>query len=141
MPGPARAGGAMNYTFSQSSRNRLKDVHPDLIAVLEKALSYNVIDFTVLPDGGARNFQKQKDLVAKGASQTLKSKHLIQKDGYGHAVDVAPYPVDFENLPRFYLMATTIFRAANELGVKIEWGGHWKNFKDYPHFQLVTKGA
>jgi len=131
----------MTFTLSQASRNRLKEVHPSLIAILDKALTYGVIDFTVLPDGGARNAVKQKEFVDKGVSKTLKSKHLIQKDGYGHAVDVAPFPVDFENLPRFYLMSSVIFRAAMELGVQIEWGGHWTTFKDYPHFQLKTKGA
>lgn len=129
----------MTFSLSQSSRNRLLDVHPDLIRVLEKALSYNVIDLTVLPQGGARNAAEQKALVEKGVSQTMKSKHLIQKDGFGHAIDIAPYPVNFDDAPRFHLMATLMFRAAMELGVQIEWGGFWTSLKDLPHFQLKPK--
>lgn len=117
----------------------MQGVHPDLIKVADTALSYGILDITVLPDGGVRTLDKEKQMVAKGASQTLDSKHLIQADGFGHAIDIAPFPIDWKDTEGFYMQAALMFRAAMELGIQIEWGGTWQTLKDYSHFQL-TKG-
>lgn len=122
--------------FSQQSYSRIQGVHPDLIRVAERALSYRVLDITALPDGGVRTLEKEKQMVAKGASQTLQSKHLIQDDGYGHAIDIAPFPIDWKDTEGFYMLGALMFRAAMELGIQIEWGGTWQTLKDYSHFQL-----
>lgn len=52
------------------------------------------------------------------------------------AVDLIPYPTGYNSIKEFYKMATYIMMAANELEIPIQWGGHWRNFKDYPHFEL-----
>lgn len=122
--------------FSQSSQTRLNGVHPKLILVAQKALSYGIIDITVTPDGGVRTPEKEQQLVNGGHSQTLNSKHLIQPDGFGHAIDIAPFPVDLKDISRFYILAALMFRAAMELNTAIEWGGFWTTLKDYGHFQL-----
>ncbi|MFW3388401.1 UNVERIFIED_CONTAM: M15 family metallopeptidase, partial [Kocuria sp. CPCC 205274] len=69
--------------------------------------------------------------VAQGASQTLKSRHLI-----GEAVDLAPYPIDWNDLSRFRKMADVIKNSSDILDIPIEWGGDWKTLVDMPHFQL-----
>lgn len=125
----------MAYSFGQTSKKRMHGVHPDLIRVAERALSYGIMDLTVVPFGGLRTLEDQKKLVARGASKTLNSLHRPQSSGFGHAIDLAPYPVDWNNIEAFKLYGTLMFRAAMEEGVVIEWGGHW-NWKDYPHFQL-----
>jgi len=125
------------YKFGETSKKRLEGVHPKLIYTAETALSYGVLDLTVVPYGGLRTIDDQKDLVARGASQTMRSKHLPQNDGYGHAVDLAPYPVDWLDIPRFVMAGSLMFRAAAEHGLILRWGGHWRNFKDYPHFEIV----
>lgn len=125
-----------HFSFGNTSRQRMEGIHPLLIGVANRALSYGVMDLTVPPFGGLRTLEDQKKLVAKGASKTLNSLHRPQSTGYGHAIDLVPYPVDWDNLYRFVLMGTLMFRAANEMGVPLEWGGHWRKFKDYPHFQL-----
>lgn len=124
--------------WSRASLERRKGVHPDLISVCDKALSYGEMDIAVLPDGGVRTLEKQKELLAKGASKTMKSKHLKQRDGYGHAIDIAPYPIDWKNLERFKKLSKLMKRAARELGVDIEWGGECfgPKFFDGPHYQL-----
>lgn len=124
------------YHFGEKSRQRRIGVHPALVAVSDRALSYGVMDMTVLHLGGARTLDQQKDLVQKGASKTMKSRHLIQSDGYGHALDLAPYPVDWNDIDRFMMMGSLMFRAAAQEGVILTWGGHWPSFKDYPHFQF-----
>jgi len=126
----------MAYKFGSTSLNRMQGVHPLLCECAERAISYGILDLTVPPLGGLRTKMDQEQLVDIGASQTMNSLHRIQGSGYGHAVDLIPYPVDWNDRERFLMMGTLMFRAANELGLPIQWGGHWKNFKDYPHFQL-----
>lgn len=150
----------MTFKFSKKSQSQLSTVHPQLRKVVERALELSTIDFTVTE--GLRSFATQQDNVRKGVSQTINSKHLAQKDGYAHAVDLVPYPVSWE-LKDFYPIVTAMREAAKELGVKVRWGGCWcllntdtrtptqmaeeytaarrkagnKAFIDGPHFELV----
>ena len=76
----------MAFYLGKTSLKRSKGVHPRMLAIVKLALSYGLIDFMVLKDGGVRTLEEQKVFVASGASQTLKSEHLIHPDtGYGHA--------------------------------------------------------
>ncbi len=118
----------MSYVLGKRSKERLQGVHPDLVAVVELAISISHVDFTVLE--GIRSRDRQKELVAKGASKTMNSRHLT-----GHAVDLAPWPISWE-WEGFYPIADAMKQAAEELSVDLEWGGDWKNFPDGPHFQL-----
>lgn len=124
------------YKFGKQSLDRMEGVHPLLRECAERALSYGILDLTVVPYGGLRTIEDQRELVAKGASKTLNSLHRVQSSGFGHAIDLAPYPVNWNDLFRFALMGSLMFRAAGEIGMPLEWGGHWRTFKDYPHFQL-----
>ncbi len=124
------------YKFGNRSLQRMDGVHPLLRECAERVLSYGIIDLTVPEFGGLRTIDDQRNLVASGASQTLNSLHRAQETGYGHAIDLAPYPVDWDDYFRFALMGSLMFRAAMEIGVPLQWGGHWRSFKDYPHFQL-----
>jgi len=118
----------------------MKGVHPLLRECAERVLSYGIVDLTVPPYGGLRTLEDQRQLVAKGASQTLNSLHRPQDTGFGHAIDLVPYPVNWQDITRFAIMGSLMFRAANEMGgidvIPLEWGGTWRRFKDYPHFQL-----
>ncbi|WP_203234661.1 M15 family metallopeptidase [Sphingomonas solaris] len=75
----------------------------------------------------------------------LNTVHRKQKDGFGHAVDLAPYPIDWNDLSRFDRMAALMMRAAAAEGVRITWGADWdgdgkpreKGESDSPHFQLA----
>jgi len=141
----------MTYTFGGISKNKLTGVHPDLVGVAECALSFGILDFSV--SEGVRTEQRQKELLQTGFTKTLASKHLIQADGYGHALDLYPYPIDMarvqkgdaREIARFGLLAGLMLRAAQDLGVKIRWGADWDgdgqtldhSFFDAPHFELV----
>lgn len=121
----------MTYAFGSRSKGRLVGVHPDLVRVLERAIAMSPQDFTVVE--GLRTLARQKQLMAAGASQTLRSRHLT-----GHAVDIAPLVggVVRWDWPLFYPLAETVKEAAELEGVAIEWGGDWKSLKDGPHWQL-----
>ena len=116
------------YSLSQRSMQNLSGVHPDLVAVVKRAIEITEQDFSVIE--GVRGINRQRELVAKGASQTMNSRHLT-----GHAVDLAPYPLSWA-WEYFYPIADAMKVAAEEFGVDLEWGGDWVSFKDGPHFQL-----
>ena len=119
------------YSLSFRSRQRLSGVHPDLVAVVKRAIKITKQDFSVIE--GIRSVERQRELFKSGASTTMNSRHIT-----GHAVDLAPYPVSWD-WEYFYPMADAMKQAADELDVDLEWGGDWKTFKDGPHFQLSRK--
>lgn len=127
----------MGYRLGTRSLKRLHGVHPDLVAVVKRAIEITDMDFTVLE--GLRTRQRQKRLVAKGASKTMRSRHIRAKNGYGHAVDLAPLPngqISWD-WKHFYPIEKAMKQAAKELGVSLQWGGDWRTFKDGPHWQLT----
>ena len=140
----------MKYKLSQKSLERLNGVHPSLVFLVQSAMETQIMDFSV--NEGVRTLDRQKDLVSKGFSKTMKSKHLVQSDGYGHAVDLYPYPIDMEavnrnnavEIVRFGVLAGIIKSLAWTHGIEIEWGGDFDSdgqtldstFFDAPHIQL-----
>jgi peptidoglycan LD-endopeptidase CwlK len=121
--------------FSERSKRNLQGVHPDLVAVMQKALQEAPLDFAVIE--GLRTHSRQRELVDRGASKTMNSRHLT-----GHAVDIVPLDHNGNiswDWPLYHKLAPAVKKAAAELGVKIEWGGDWRSFKDGPHWQLSWK--
>lgn len=116
------------YRLGNKSRDRLKGVHKDLVAVVERAIEISEQDFSV--GEGLRSVERQRELVNSGKSKTMNSRHLT-----GHAVDLFPYPVSWD-WAYFYPIADAMKEAARELDVDLEWGGDWDGFPDGPHFQL-----
>lgn len=124
----------MSFVLSTRSINNLKGVHPDLVRVIEKAITLTEIDFTVTE--GVRTKERQAQLMAAGASKTMNSRHIT-----GHAVDLAAL-VGREvrwDWPLYAKIAKAVKQAAQELNVPIVWGGDWRTFKDGPHFELDRK--
>lgn len=129
----------MTFKLGSRSLARLEGVHPDLVRVVKRAIEITPVDFTVLE--GVRSVARQRKLVAKGASKTMKSRHIPASNGYGHAVDIAPLDggkVSW-HWPLYHKLAPAMKQAAEELGVPLEWGGDWRTFKDGPHWQLPWK--
>ena len=117
--------------FSKKSYNNLVTCHSNIQAVMKKAIE--IIDFSVLC--GYRDEVEQNRLEEAGKSQVRypNSKHNIYPS---MAIDIAPYPIDWKDITRFKNLANLIKQIALMEGVAIEWGGDWKNFKDYPHYQI-----
>ena len=63
------------FKLSKRSLSRLEGVNEQLVEVVKEAITLTKIDFGVTE--GLRTLEKQKELVAKGASKTMKSKHLV----------------------------------------------------------------
>lgn len=126
------------FRFSQRSLNNLKGVHSDLVKVVRRALEISELDFTVIE--GVRTKERQAQLFKQGATKTMNSRHLT-----GHAVDIVPYPLDWNDLEKFGKLAKAMFQASKELKIPIRWGGDWnrngrsddEKFYDGPHFELL----
>jgi hypothetical protein len=65
----------------------------------------------------------------------LLSNHREHADGFGHAVDLAPFPIDWKDIDRFRRLTNLIKQAANMEGVGIVCGADWTT-PDYPHVEL-----
>ena len=144
------------YSFTQSSLDKMKKVHPKLIEVMKAAIENSPFDFRITD--GARTTEEQFALYQIGRSKPgrivtncdgkrAKSNHQIKSDGYGHAVDIFPCGV-IENgeyrkftsaegydEKKLKLIADHILAVAKSKNVNIEWGGNWK-MNDTPHFEL-----
>lgn len=137
----------MAFKLSKRSMDRLTGVHPDLVAVVHRAISRTEVDFAVLE--GLRTEARQRQLVKAGASKTMNSRHLT-----GHAVDLGAWvggTIRWD-WPLYLKIAEAMRAAAVELGTPVRWGGTWgllsdingpitsevlhKRFPDGPHFEL-----
>jgi peptidoglycan L-alanyl-D-glutamate endopeptidase CwlK len=164
----------MSYIFGSASKTRLIGLHPDLVKVLELAISISDIDFTIIE--GLRsdeqcyiNFGKGRTAAQCSAAgcpphyansraakvtwvnHPLSSNHRKKSDGFGHAVDIYPYPVSLVLTakpkayePLFDKIAKVMFKAAKQLDIPIRWGADWdldnipreRGETDNPHFEL-----
>lgn len=121
---------------ARSERN-LAGVHPDLAAIVRRGYEIYAgpgLMRRFIVTEGVRTMARQRELVARGASKTLRSRHLT-----GHAIDVCVLTAaGKENWANeaYVPVANAMKRAAEEMGLTVEWGGDWKSFCDTPHFQL-----
>lgn len=128
------------YKFGKKSLEKLQTCHPDIQKICNELIK--MMDVTVLE--GVRSQERQAELVAQGKSKTMNSKHLKQADGFSHAVDLAPYPIDWEDGKRFMYMQGMIRGIAQQMGIEIRSGVDWDSdgqvkdhsFSDGPHFEL-----
>ena len=155
----------MSYTLSTRSLERLNGVNESLVNIVKIAIKTTKIDFGVTC--GLRTKSEQAELVKKGASQTMNSRHLPQEStGTSHAVDLVAYisgRVSWE-LNLYDDIADAMKDAAIKEGKPIRWGAAWhkplnewdgsaedlmnqyidlrrsegrRPFIDAPHFELV----
>lgn len=125
----------MTFKLSKRSRTNLVGVQPQLVAVVERAIQLTTVDFAVTE--GLRTEAKQRELVAKGASQTTNSKHLT-----GHAVDLVAFiggRISWE-LNLYDEIADAMRLAALEKNTGIRWGAAW-NIPDIRHWSGTMEEA
>ena len=126
--------------FGKTSMSRLEGVHPLLVDWAFRLVT--VMDCSVIY--GVRTLSEQRVLVEKEASMTMDSYHLIQPDGYGHALDLAPYPIDWNDYKRFYVLIGMGLMLAHDMGIPITNGRDWdgdldfddQSFNDFLHWQI-----
>ena len=144
------------YSFSQTSLDKMKKVHPKLVEVMKEAIKNSPFDFRITD--GARTAEEQFALYEKGRTKSgpkvtncdgykAKSNHQIKSDGYGYAVDIFPCGILENGVYRKFtsdegyddkklkIISEHILKIAKEKGVNVEWGGNWK-MHDTPHFEI-----
>lgn len=132
----------MSYTLGAKSKAALVGVHPDLVAVVQRAITLTEQDFAVYE--GLRTQARQDEYLRRGVTKTRASKHLKQADGYGHAVDLVPW-IDGSlrwEWPPLYKIAHAVDNAAQAMGIKLIWGGVWdKRMDEYGGSEAAIKAA
>ena len=121
--------------FGKRSKSRLKGVDARLVNVLNQLIK--IMDVTIIE--GLRSKERQEQLLAQGKTKTRFSKHIE-----GKAVDLAPYPIDWEDRERFHYMGGMLRGIGHQLGLKIRWGGDWDSdgeikdnaFDDLVHVEI-----
>ncbi len=133
-------------THRARTLENLEGVHPSLQAIVIGAMDRFKPELTGLPEftwsviSGVRTLDEQKYLFKSGASKTLKSKHLIQSDGLGHAVDIGCFKGGIYLTDIIYYIAVkqAFFKEATQYpSIGLDWGGSWKGFVDPSHFQIT----
>jgi peptidoglycan LD-endopeptidase CwlK len=125
--------------FSKTSLKQLSSCHPDLQRLFNEVIKY--YDCTILE--GYRSDEDQLKAFNTGKSK-IKSGGMHNKMP-SLAVDVAPYPVDWNDKNKFYHFAGFVQGIAKMMNIKIRWGGDWdsdnnlknQTFFDLPHFELI----
>ena len=110
----------MSFNLSKRSLSKLQGVDERLIAVVRYAISVTKTDFAVIC--GLRTIEEQRELVAKGASKTMNSRHIG-----GFAVDLMAYIGDRGSweLNIYDEIADAVKEGAQAAGVPIRWGAAW----------------
>ena len=134
--------------FGKRSMANLSTCHPDLQRLFTRVVER--YDCSVIE--GHRSNERQDELYHAGKSKVKAggSKHNSKPS---KGVDVVPYPIDWNNRDRFHYFAGYVQGVANELGIKIRWGGDWdsdmeinsadkkgagfSSFDDLPHFEIA----
>lgn len=143
----------MTYKLSKTSKQKLATCHKDLQLIVDTVI--NIIDFTVLE--GVRSLENQQKYFNENKSQldgiNKLSKHQVTKNrNCSLAVDLAPYPINWNDKLSFYYLAGIVKGVSHMLltekriSHKIRWGGDWNSnnnlkdqtFFDLPHFELIT---
>ncbi|KDM92884.1 M15 family metallopeptidase [Photobacterium galatheae] len=138
------------YYLGKRSLGRLHRLHPSLAACVAIAISESDVDFTVSETVRTKERQHQLYYGTPKRTWTLNSKHLVQQDGFSHAVDLVPLQGGQPAWDKCPLVKDAMFKAAERVGVKLCWGGDWnqngdsrdehqRGSYDGPHFELIEQ--
>ena len=134
--------------FSKKSQDNLASADIKLQQLFNEVIKE--YDCTVIY--GHRTPEEQFELFKKGREKkdgwwvkvgpTVTDKDGLNKKSKHNyspslAVDVCPFPLDWNDIDAFKALAEVVKRKAKELNINIKWGGDWVSFKDYPHYELA----
>jgi len=141
------------YKFSNISLNRLRGCHPDLIKIMNLAISVTDVDFGIAE--GQRSIEMQQKYFHEGKSKidgiNQKSKHnynpSLAVDIYAYFDGKAQWDKEIISyLAGIIRACAEVLKRTEEITHSIRWGGNWdmdgvilldQSFDDRPHFELV----
>ena len=126
--------------FGKRSRDNLSTCDKRLQEVLNEVIKH--VDCSVIE--GHRSEERQNKLYDEGKTK-VRYPNGRHNANPSRAVDVVPYPIDWNDRERFHLFAGFVLGIAQSMGIKLRWGGDWNmnfevddnNFDDFPHFELI----
>lgn len=126
--------------FSVSSKEKLSQCHPDIQRVMQRVIAH--FDCTILVGERGEAEQNAAYDAKRSKLRYPQSKHNKRPS---LAVDVAPYPIDWDDRDRLHLFAGFVLGTAQSMGVKLRWGGDWNQdtetkdntFDDLVHFEIA----
>lgn|SRR5678815_427859 len=142
--------------FGTASTKNLEGVDERLVKIANGVVGFWDCSVT----DGVRTIEEQRKNVARGVSKTMDSKHLPQADGKGHAIDIVPYPINWNAIEKgygaikhatggmevaeMYAFAGFVDGYAAALGINLRSGYDWntnrqfedQSFLDLPHHEL-----
>ena len=137
-------GNWKTYKFGDRSTVQLEGCHVNLQRIAQRAIDESYIDFAITE--GQREIARQRRLFLKGKSK-IDGVTQLGRHNYRPALafDFAPYPIDFQEEERFYVVAGALMAAAKSLKIAVRWGGDWdmdgtfrdQSFHDLGHLELV----
>ena len=127
--------------FSNASEEKLRQCHPDLQRLFHEVVK----GFDCKIDCGHRSEEDQNEAYRTNHS-SKKFPESLHNSLPSLAVDVLPYPVDWDNLKRFYFFGGYVKRTAELMGIDVRWGGDWdgdtvlndQKFMDLPHYEITN---
>ena len=125
--------------FGKKSKMVLSTCEKDLQKVFNEVIKH--VDCSVIE--GHRSEKRQNELFEKGFTK-VKYPNGRHNSYPSRAVDVVPYPIDWDDRERFHLFAGFVLATARSMGITLRWGGDWNmnfqvddnKFDDFPHFEL-----
>lgn len=137
---------APTHVLGRRSKQRLTNCHPDMAAVVERAIQISCVDFTVLET--LRTERRQRQLIRQGKSCTTNSRHLarvpknaLELGPIAHAVDLGAWVKGTINWEweHYFIIANAMKQAAEELKVRIRWGGCWDYLDQYDNAEQAAQ--
>lgn len=127
------------YKFGTRSKKNLKEAHPDLQKLFKEVIKH--YDCAVIEGHRSKEEQNKAYHAGKSKLKFPKSKHNKTPS---LAVDVVPWPVDWNDYKQFYYFGGLVKGIAKQMNIDIRWGGDWdgdnsfkdQSFHDLPHFEL-----
>ena len=125
--------------FGKKSKSRLRTCDDELQSLFNEVVKY--FDCSVLV--GYRGRNEQNTAYESGHSQVEWPNGKHNKNP-SVAVDVAPYPIDWDDRERFIYFGGFVKGCAFRMGIPLRWGGDWDNdtklsdnkFDDLVHYEL-----
>lgn len=127
--------------FSIGSKRRLASCHLDIQRLFNEVIQH----YNIRIIEGYRDKERQ-DKAYQDGNSTKKWPLSLHNHHPSMAIDVAPFPIDWENTNRFFYLAGLVEGIAEMMGIKIRWGGDWDSDKDFSdqrfndlvHFEVVV---
>jgi len=127
------------YKYGKRSKSRMKGIDPRLKEVLDHLIE--IMDVTIIE--GVRSAKKQAEYFKNGKSK-IDGKSKKSQHQKGKAVDLAPYPIDWDDRDRMHYMGGMLRGIGHMLGYKLRYGGDWdgdgvtkdNKFDDLVHIEI-----